>query len=381
MPTKETLMNFREGLKIIQQADDFATLRDTIDAMISICPPEDSPLAKDAIARVLRIKQARELNSVQAYPQAVEELDKKYRDIYIILRAAKSKAGMPRALPSGTSSKPASNNQMAKAPALGGLNMPKMLLGWLKSKKKYIMAGGAVGAVGGAFLLYKQLTADPKPEPGKEESNFDKTIKSIQKYKAFTSMMKNPDFSGDFTEIVNGNVSGKKPKKRKELKKDEPRKSMEWDREEKSLMKDMDDAFSSIATKPDLDYQLPQLPAPRNIDPKEVIGDDKPLELHSIVRQTNQNRVSSVEKTSVEKPKKPRKKRRKNTPKAEKSEVKTPTFPSATPVVEVSEATEPKTRKVKRTKPSNASPKVAETQIGRLIPIVKRTKRVKKVNA
>jgi hypothetical protein len=361
MPSPEVLLSFREGLKIIQSANDFATLRHTVDRMISICPPAELHMAKDAIARVVRAKQAVELQNSQGQPQALSALDKKYRDLYIVLRTAQSHvapAPRPQALPPSAPPSRPPGNQMAKVRSLGGLNMPMMILDWLRTKRKYLIAGGAVGAVGGAYMLYRQLTSDKddtKKNP--EDSNFDKTIKSIQKYKAFSMMMNDPNFSGDYTDIINGNY--KKTKKKKELKKEDNAKSIAWDKEERSLMKDMDDAFNSIATKPELAYQLPQLPAPKNIDPKEILGEDKPLEFRAPKSPKIKNRPFSE--------KKPRKSRKPRKPKEKKPEV------VETPAVEP--PSEPKIKKTRR----KAS--ASEEAPGRLIPIVKRTKRVKKVNA
>jgi hypothetical protein len=221
MPSPEVLLSFREGLKIIQSVDDFATLRHTVDRMISVCPPGELHMAKDAIARVVRAKQAVELRNSQGQPQVVASLDKKYRDLYIVLRTAQSHIAPPprppQALPPSSASPPPSrppSNQMAKVRSLGGLNMPMMILDWLRTKRKYLIAGGAVGAVGGAYMLYRQLTSD-KDETKKnpEDSNFDKTIKSIQKYKAFSMMMNDPNFSGDYTDIINGEYEKSKKKK------------------------------------------------------------------------------------------------------------------------------------------------------------------------
>lgn len=359
MPSQQTLQIFKEGLTILQQAGDFATLRNTIDRMISICPAEELPLAKDAIARVIRIKQANEIKKYQGYPQAIAELDKKYQDLYIVLRAAQSSVNpQPQALPGDTTSNKA--NSITKAPSLlQGLNMPGMVINWLKTKRKYLIAGGAIGAAGGAYLLYKQLATEKEPESTKE-TNFDKTIKSIQKYKAFSIMMNDPNFSGDYNDLINGNYKKTKPKETK----NELAKSTEWDREEKALMKDMDSAFSAISAKPDLDYQLPQLPAPKTIDPSDVIGDTRPLQL---------NLPGSKQEKPAPKVRKPRKVRTKRK-QAEEVEVSTPEEPlQSEPTVEVT----PKKRKPKKVKAEDIS---SDTP-GRLIPIVKRTKRVRKVKA
>ncbi len=248
--------------------------------------------------------------------------------------------------------------------------MPSMILNRLRTKRKYLIAGGAVGAVGGAFLLYKQITSDKKEEVSEKESNFDKTIRSIQKYKAFSSMMTDPDFSGDYSDIINGNYK-KTKKKTKELKKEEV-KSIEWDKDEKSLMRNMDDAFSAISTKPELDYQLPQLPAPKNVNPKDVLGDDKPIELSIVQRkkETSPKKTRRVKKTR--KPKKVREE-------AESSDSSEPSAPVSSPEISVERPRAKKTRKPRKTVSTNSSSN--EEAPGRLIPIVKRTKRVRKVKA
>ena len=366
MPTQQTILSFKEGIKILQQVRDFASLRETIDRMVSLCPPEDVPFAKDAIARVIRIKQAEELNMSRGSPQVIDTLDKKYRDLYIVLRTSKSKTPLQPHNPSVVSNAAPKQQktQLQKASPLGGLNFPLMVADWLKSKKKYIITGGAVmSTIGGAVLLYKYFNNDDEsPSKDSKESGFDKTIRSIQKYRAFSQMANDPNFSGNFTEILDGSYNKKKKKVRK---KEEPLKSAEWDRNEKVLMKDMNDAFNTLSTRPRLEYALPQLPAPKDINPIDVVGSfgSRPTE------------------TKIEKPKKktrkPRKTRktRDTTPKAVISTTAEDTKPPKKPrqrKVSTTSST-PAEKKVKNSKPSSSHTS------GRLIPIVKRTKRVRKV--
>jgi hypothetical protein len=131
-------------------------------------------------------------------------------------------------------------------------------------------------------------------------------------------------------------------------------------------MKDMDDAFNSIATKPELAYQLPQLPAPKNIDPKEILGEDKPLEF----RTSKPSKIKSSP-FAGKKSRKPRKARKPKEQKPKEVEVYAEPQQAAK-----APPAEPKIKKVRKRKAS-----VSEEAPGRLIPIVKRTKRVKKVNA
>ena len=157
MPSQQTLVSFREGLKVLQQANDFTTLRQTIDTLVGICPPKELHLAKDAIARVIRLKQAEEATKFNGYPQALEEVDKKYRDLYIVLRTSNSR--VPEESAPETTYVPAKSpqNQMAKTSPLGGFNLPS-LIQWLTTKKKYILTGGALAStVGGAYWLYTHI--------------------------------------------------------------------------------------------------------------------------------------------------------------------------------------------------------------------------------
>ena len=377
MPSAQILVSFREGLKILQQADDFTTLRQTIDTLAGICPPEELPLAKDAIARVIRLKQANEAIKFQAYPQALEEVDKKYRDLYIVLRTSKSKVAPQATMPSamnpnnmtGPPPAPPKQNQIAKLPSLSGLSLPS-LMRWLGDKKKYILTGGALAtSVGGAYWLYKHLNDEPnskKDNPAKE-SSLDKTIRSIQKYKAFTQMVNDPNFSGDYAELMSGKTTKKKKNTRK--KKEDPQKSREWDRDEKSLMGDMDTAFNSLSSRPQLAYKLPQLPAPKNIDPRDVVDDSELLSL----KPRKAPAKKKIKRTRKRKPKK----------EAQEEAITTSIFPTA-----VSSPEKPKrTRKSRKEKssfpkePKTKKVKKIDAPPGRLIPIVKRTKRVKKVNS
>jgi len=75
MPSRETLLTFREGLKVIQTIDDYVTLKDTIIRMMAFTVPKDAHYARDAIARTMRKKQAAELQRYQGYPQAISNLD------------------------------------------------------------------------------------------------------------------------------------------------------------------------------------------------------------------------------------------------------------------------------------------------------------------
>lgn len=355
MANRHTILAFQQGLEILQQARDFASLADTINRMISVVPPEDLRYAYDAIARIMRTKQALELQEVGNHPEVIKALDKKYQDLYIVLRSASP--AVPTSIPtpvptpttsnlgapeSGTNTPVTTNNQLANSAQMNPLG--GVVLNWIKSNKGVIVASTAVAStLGGGFWLYKYLTAEPIKKS--DDNNFDKTIKSIQKYKAFSQMMKNPDL-GNVEEFLMGRNRVVIPnKKKKPEKKEEPlvEKTSEWDTEERSLMKDLDGAFNALSFRPNLEFTLPQLPAPKAINPSEVVD---------------------VKITEIGPEKKEKKKELRATEPRKKPE--NPKIPS----LKVD-----KTFEVAKNSVSN------EETLGRLIPIIKRTKRVKKITA
>jgi len=264
-------MAFRQGLHILEQVRDFATLRETINRMISIVSPEDLHYARDAVARIIRLKQTIEFQEVQGYPDAMIELDKKYRDLYLVLRYAKPRGIMQLTIgpdPSRiepikpevkVSEETKSAEKPEKAPEtkipetvttsetgvldfskqnqLMGLNQLSQLnpissaiLEWIKSHKGTIFKGTAVAtSVGGAYWLYKYLTAESEKKLNNEDTTFDKTIKSIQKYKAFSHMMKNPDMENVEQFLTGKPIINKKKRTDKKDDKKPAEKDQEWE--------------------------------------------------------------------------------------------------------------------------------------------------------
>jgi hypothetical protein len=217
---------------------------------------------------------------------------------------------------------------------------------------------------GGAYYFYNKLSnKDDKkksknPEPKEIESNFDRTLKSIQKYHLFSQMTRNPDLVDEF-------INGEKSKKKKKVqKKSGPPKLSEWDYEERALMKNMDSAFNALSVRPKVKYELPQLPESNEIDPRIAKG--------SLVEE------------------KPKKKKRKGRPRrTEKVESAPPKEETEAPAPSTSKvakakslpSAEDKPLRKKRTKRATKSKKATSSAPGRLIPIVKRTKRISKIKA
>ena len=371
MPTRETLISFQQGLKVLESVTDYITLRETLTRLVALVAPEEEALAKDAIARVLRRKQTAEAHRSQGYPQALQELDQKYKDLYLALKTAQGR-GVSQAAPAPASaptptpttappkSKTAQTNPLTKLSGLNGFSAPMMLLDWIKNKKSTLMMGTALlTTFGGAYYFYNKLSNkdDSKKkkdsEPKEIESNFDRTLKSIQKYHLFSQMTRNPDLVDEF-------INGGKPKKKKVKKKSGPPKLSEWDYEERALMKNMDSAFNALSVRPKVKYELPQLPESNEIDPniaKGLTAEDKPRKKKRKGRPRKSEQraeTSSVEESEAPPPK----------PKAPK------TLPSS--------EEKPKKRRTRRASKSKKSNGDAP---GRLIPIIKRTKRISKIKA
>lgn len=330
MLDSQVVVSFRQGLNALEHLRDFASMRDTINKMISVVAEEDLPYAYDAIARIIRIKQSIELQEVQGYPHAIQELDKKYQDLYLVLKTAKPKKFKNESsMDKQVSGIIESSGNMQNNP-LGNL-----ILDWVKSNKGNLVKGSAVvGTLGGAFWLYKFLTSEVESRLVDSETTFDKTIKSIQKYKAFSHMMKNPDMS-DVEEFLSGKPVTKKRRVDRKIEKKPVEKDEEWDTDERSLMKDMDEAFGALSFRPNLEYKVPQLSTSKSVKPTEIF---------------KENEENSPEK----------KEKRRVVEKNDKMIVLSKEKPSSS-----------KTSPVKTILKSEEG--------GRLVPIIKRTKRVKKI--
>lgn len=322
MPTSETIESFQKGLQMLASAEDYLSLKNTILHLLSITEQQDEIMAKDAIASVLRKKQAADIQKYKHYPREMEAVDQKYKDLAVALEAS-------RATQPNTAIKTLSDNSLGNPlgmlSKLGGSAMLDFL-----SKNKALSLGSAAALAGGSYLVYKRFFDSKKEKITTEkESNFERTIKSIQKYRAFSQLSKDPDFDGNYLEIF----QGKAPKKKKPVSKRESENvSTKWEREEKSLMQNMDIGFNEIAIRPRIDFKMPQLPAPKNIDPSEVLGGSSNSEPPFETSRTETSKVSKSKK-------------------------------KASKTVNREEKKDP----------------LPAQSAGRLIPIVKRTKRIKKI--
>jgi len=333
MPNQESILTFQKGLQLLASAEDYISLKNTIVHLMSVTEQQDENIAKDAIANVLRKKQASDIQRFKHYPRELEAIDQRYKDLATVLESAG--ASLPNSeikVLAGTATP-----LIARSSPLDIISrLSKSAIVDFFLQNKTFSVGSAVALAGGGYLVYKKFFDTEikieNPIALDKETNFEKTIRSIQKYRAFSQLSKDPDFDGNYLEVF----QGKAPKKKKPstIKKKSPEDiGTQWDKEERSLMQNMDMSFNEMSIRPRMEFQMPELPAPNTINPNEIIGTAVPVEI--------KNPVFKREKRS-----KPRKDESRN-----KNEIQEDKKPS----------------------PSQS--------MGRLVPIVKRTKRIKKVEA
>ena len=355
---RKKLVTFEEGIRSLQQTSDFATLRELINEMLYICPPAKGHLAKDSIARTMRRKQAYEIQQSQGYPDALAAIDRKYKDLAIVLRHANSNgmqlgSGGFGELPPNTAqaAMPPTPQPAPQAPRSAAIAKPKLspmmglkpliLLNWAKSKKDTIIKGAALATVaGGAYFIFQKYVTDNKKKknPKEKETDFDRTIRSIQKYRAFSKMSNDTDIGSEYLD----KLDGKKKKKKKSSAKEANRLD-DWERQEETLMRSMNATHRALAEKPKTHFSLPKLPDPKK-NPIPVISDSVDTTTHS---QAKKRRKKKSSKKAIDS------------------------------AAEDSDSFEEEIVTTKRRKRKNPAGK---KETGRLIPIVKRTKRVRKIS-
>lgn len=353
--------SLEQGLAALQQATDFASLKQIITETLSVSNVYQAKVVKDRIARIMRAKQAAEAQAAAAYPQALDNIDRKYQELAKILKYTPvGVVTQPRIIPpspglntefTGAAAAQAisppvapatqpTNEQPAVKPAAplqlsGGLGSLGALtvLNWVKSKKSLIMKGVGAGALlGGAYWMYNKVTNPIAKNPNTKadkESDFSRTIRSIEKYRAFSRMSKDPNFSGDYSAFLEGKIppKTKKPISSGKDSNTPDHKLNQWEKDEQKLMNYMDSAHMALTERPKL--EIPRLPfnSKTQENPIPIVSDEVDTTQHSEVKTD-------------------RAKKKKKNPEVPPVEVKVSSKPEPT---------------------------------GRLIPIIKRTKRIRKV--
>jgi hypothetical protein len=330
MPNQESILTFQKGLQVLASAEDYISLKNTIIHLLSVTELQDEIIAKDAIANVLRKKQAVDIQRFKHYPRELEAIDQRYKDLATVLE--NTGACLPDSEIKALGGSANSGSIVRNSPLDIISKLSKTAIVDFFLKNKVFSVGSAAALAGGSYLVYKKFFDTglkiENPAPLDKESNFEKTIRSIQKYRAFSQLSKDPDFDGNYLEVF----QGKAPKKKKPTtaKKKSPEDiGTQWDKEERGLMNSMDISFNEISVRPRMEFQMPELPAPNNINLNEIIGTAVPIEIEEPIF----------------------KKEKRSRPKKDEN----------------------REEKTKKEAPSQS--------MGRLVPIVKRTKRIKKVEA
>jgi len=340
-----------DGLAALHRSNDFAVLKSLIIEILAGTKPVQAKIIKDRIARIMRAKQITEAQNAVGHSQALDAIDRKYSELAKVLKHAPvGVVSSPQIIPpspnlgntqappaSAPAPAPAAQPESTPQPQLARPAMPMGAMGavtlvnWLRSKKSLLMKGAGVTALlGGAYWMYNRATNPiPVKNPNDKESDFSRTIRSIEKYRAFSRMSKDPNFSGDYSAFLEGKLPVKPKKNPPSTEKSPDHKKSQWDRDEQKLMGYMDNAHAALTERPKM--EIPRLPFNRSQSqesPIPIISDEVESVTHS--EATRQ------------------KKKKKN------------------PVVEgISEPKGPVTK--------------SEEPTGRLIPIIKRTKRIRKV--
>jgi hypothetical protein len=359
---RQAISSFKDGLIQLQRITSFEGLREAIKDIIDICPPTEAHLCKPRIAALMRKKHFAEIRKVKGHPTALKDIDAKYRNLAIVLhklpiggmRRPRPRSAPAHALPQEPRL-PSSNRRLpAKPGGFGAFGLATSLAkNWLVSRKKQIAGlGVAAAGLGGLAWVYNKVYGSnnkevPRKNPDdgskgrqKQLESFEKAMMSMQRFKAMTQMSKDPDASiGDYKDLFTLGPAKKKRNSKKNKKKE---RGVNWQREGDSSQKDLERAYKAIGKKSSNPVEIPLLTT------KDFSANTK---------------TASKSKT---------RKRRKKSPPAE-----------APPYIEP-EPKEP--RIVKARKPRSSKPRAkAKADLGgvaapsKLVPVVKRTKRVRKV--
>lgn len=311
-----------ENLQLLKVSKDYATLSSTLEVLISDCPIQYIESFKVKLATTLREKQLVETKQASGHARALQDIDLKYRNLAMRLHDL-----MPTSQP--VRNLPVRNNSSS----LAGFGAT-VIKNWIQARQKQLLGFGvALGAVGGlAFVfnkIYGKSSGSPLPVKNPDElrdkkfEGFEKTLTALQKLRSLNKMSK----SGSFDEYE-GFLSGKKKKKGEVV--DSDSKRIDWNKEESYLMSSADKAMKALSN-----FKLPEPEVP--------------------LLTTN----ASLEDTFAT-PKKRRKRKEKEESLDSVEDVEAEELPIEEEIVQEENDTEQET-------------------FGRLIPVVKRTKKVKRI--
>lgn len=326
------MASFDQSLNILKTATDYPSVSTALREVLNACPSNQLENFKLKVATVLREKQAAEGRAAQKHPRALQEIDLKYKNLVNILSSHTPQTQPPPSSASPPVEKPSS---IAKAPT-SSFGLGSMLFqNFFQSKKKLIVGFGAgLGAIAGLAFVYSKFSKPSEPAKNPEDfktkklEGFEKTLAALQRLRSLNKISK----TGSWDDYE-GYLSGKKKKGEptKELKK-----LIDWNKEENSLMSSADRAMKALANFKLSSPDLPLLSDFGSSSMSEIPFDEG-------------------------------KKKRKRKEKKEEFEAS-----EEMPIEEVAE-------EIQEMEPEPILEEPEPEETGRLIPVVKRNKRIKKI--
>lgn len=330
------LSSIQEGLDILQSSNDFFTNQDLIRLMAEMCPDNKLPLLKDNIARVLKQKLHVEMQQMRNFPNIVLEIEQKYRDLSKVLKFAGNGKNVVPPSPSlhrksveeeisQTNNEAIFDNgqdltqnqipmdyQLPPQPTsmqkrnmntLGLLGSQIPFLGWVQNNSTTLLRGAAlVGIVGSFWYINKGPNSKSEKEKAKEKRE-SSFERTINSLKQLRDLNK----LSESPEGIAGLLSDSKKKQKKKKKAEE--KQRLWAEEENDLMKTIDTSFKTLGERPKVIYKMPELPEPRSIK-TNFLRDNSPTkikEAKKISKTKKKVKKEAVEtEHSSEEPKKKR---------------------------------------------------------------------------
>ena len=317
-----TIDSFDAGLRSLTETDDAQLLQEIVKETLAKCPNQRTRTAKAEVAAILQRKYALETQTAAKHnPALIPEIDKKYQDLSLVLKNIPVMGMEATSNPTPT---PSASPKLPVRPNFAGIGS-SLIQSWFSKRKGFLQGTAiAIPAMCGLIYLYNKIWGRSEPV---EKKVIDKNMLRQKELDNFEKMVKSLDHIRTFSRMSrNPDFSGdyravlKNPSKLKRVSSDGSltKRLAKWNQEEQELLKGVDQAVKVI-TSPPKKYSFPSF-----------LKDESPL------------------------------------PKPPKVDAG-PIFGEAK-----------KVKKVKVEKEEEAAPEPAEP-VGKLIPISKRSKRVRKV--
>jgi len=248
--TNQAPRPFDDALQALYKADREEHLREIVIQALGVCPPERLSLGKAYLADILQKKYYSETRQAGLNGPIIQEIDKKYYNLSLILRNTPSDP------------LPIANSLPVKSPpaGIGGLGAV-LFQNWFSKRKTALTRIGVFGVtLGGLACLYNKFWGNPpsKPEAPQKpstEDKFEKTLKALEKIRTLNQMSQSASsMSGqDYSKML------KNPKKliRMDRKGDSNKKNNRLEQETRHLFSEMDQAGKLLETRAKIKFSLP----------------------------------------------------------------------------------------------------------------------------